>query len=418
MRGSHRYLSTVATLTLAFAAAGADAQSALLAPFTEQLESARADLVELRHDLHRHPETSGNEERTAGLVADRLRAAGYEVRTGVGGHGVIGVLRGGKPGPTVAYRADMDAVQSDAPDAADYRSLTPGVRHICGHDVHTTIGIALAQGLASIKQEIPGTVMLVFQPAEENASGAKAMLADGALESLKPDAIFAVHTAPFNVGQLASAPGGLMAGRDGVRVTVERAADPAATTNAVRDRILALGTISGEAALAPSPPDFVYVEARVLPPPDGTSKHAVEASITMASAAVRARTREAVEAAVAELDSAGDTELRLEYEERSIAGVTNDPDLVKRAATVVDGVLGAGSVMMLDIVVPAFSEDFGSFQALVPGVMFFLGVSNPEKGIVGMPHSPGYAADDEAIFVGARAMAAVLLDFLASRPAG
>ena len=259
----------------------------------------------------------------------------------------------------------MDAVPSDAPDPVDYRSLTPGVRHICGHDVHTTIAIAMAQGFASIKDRLPGTVMFLFQPAEENATGAKAMLAAGVFDRIKPDAIFAVHTAPFNVGQLASAPGGLMAGRDGVRVTIERAADPAATANAVRDRILALGTVTGMAALAPSPPDFVFVQASVPPPADG-AKHAVEASITMASAEVRTRTHAAVEAAVAELDRPDDTELRLEYEERFIAGATNDPDLVKRAATVVDGVLGAGSVTMLDTWCPRSARTSGRSRPWFP----------------------------------------------------
>jgi metal-dependent amidase/aminoacylase/carboxypeptidase family protein len=414
MRARYWSNSSFVIITLACVAGGAQAQSALLAPFTEKLESERARLVDLRHDLHLHPETSGKEERTAGLVAERLRAAGYEVRTGVGGHGVIGVLRGGKPGPVVAYRADMDAVPSDAPDPVDFRSLTPGVRHICGHDLHTTIGVALAQGLASIEDRVPGTVMFVFQPAEEIATGAKAMLAERALDHPKPDAIFAVHTAPFNVGQIVTAPGGLMAGRDGVWVTIQRAPDAAATANAVRDRIQALSTISGPQLLAPAAPDFVYVQSEVRPPTGADTTYTVEASITMASQDVRSRTHAAVEAAVAELRN-DDTQLALRYEERFIAGVTNDPDLVQRATTVIDSVLGQGSVTMLDAVVPAFSEDFGSFQALVPGVMFFLGVSNPEKGIVGMPHSPGYAADDEAIFVGAKAMAAVLLDFLEAR---
>jgi metal-dependent amidase/aminoacylase/carboxypeptidase family protein len=393
---------------------GAGGQSTLLEGFGARLEAERAALIELRRDLHRHPEVSGREERTAGVVAERLRAAGFEVTTGVGGHGVIGVLRGGLPGPVVAYRADMDAVRSDAPDPVDFRSLTPGVRHICGHDVHTTIGVALAQGLAAVRDRLPGTVMLVFQPAEENVTGAKAMIAAGALDANEPSAIFAVHTAPLDVGQLASAPGGLMAGRDRVRVTVERAADAAATASTVRDRILALGTVTGMGALGPSPPDFVYVEARALPPAADGGRHAVEASITMASAEVRRRTHAAVEAVVAELEGDG-ADLTLDYEERSVAGVTNDPGLLTRAAAAIDAVLGAGSVTMLDTVIPAFSEDFGSFQALVPGVLFFLGVSNPEKGTVGMPHSPGYVADEEAIFVGARAMAAVLLDFLASQ---
>jgi metal-dependent amidase/aminoacylase/carboxypeptidase family protein len=134
----------------------------------------------------------------------------------------------------------------------------------------------------------------------------------------------------------------------------------------------------------------------------------------MASQEVRTRIHAAVDAAIAAMQT-DDTVLKLHYEERDIAGVINDAELVKSATASVESVLGAGSVGPLEAVLPAFSEDFGSFQNLVPGVLFFLGVSNSEKGIVGMPHTPAYAADDEAIFVGARSMGAVLLDFLASR---
>jgi metal-dependent amidase/aminoacylase/carboxypeptidase family protein len=139
--------------------------------------------------------------------------------------------------------------------------------------------------------------------------------------------------------------------------------------------------------------------------------------MSMASDEVSARTQDAVDAAIAAVRG-NDTALTVDYEKRNIAGVTNDPALVKHATAAIESVLGAGSVQILEAVIPAFSEDFGSFQALVPGVMFFLGVSNPEKGIVGMPHTPNYVADEEAIFVGARSMAAVLLDFLESRAAG
>ena len=414
MRSRYRPLATLGCLAL-IGASGAGAQSALHQPFTEKIESGRAGLIELRHDLHRHPEVSGKEERTAGLVATRLRALGFEVETGVGGHGVVGVLHGGKAGPVVAYRADMDAVPSDAPDPAEYRSLTPGVRHICGHDVHTTIAVAMAEGFAAIKDRLPGTVMLIFQPAEENATGAEAMLKDDVFEALEPDAIFAVHTAPFNVGNLVTLPGVMMAGRDGVRVTIERAADPAATANAVRDRLLAFSTLTEQQAVAPAPSDFVFVQAQVEAPASEGKPYVVEASITMASPEVRQQTHAAVESAIAEMRDAS-TALKLDYEELNIAGVDNDPALVKSATASVEAVLGAGSVTPLPALVPAFSEDFGSFQDVVPGAFFFLGVSNPEKGIVGMPHTPNYAADDEAIFVGARSMGAVLLDFLASRP--
>src|SRR5206468_6878335 len=121
-----------------------------------------------------------------------LRELGLEVRTGVGGHGIVAVIRGAKPGPMVAFRADLDAVPSDAPDPVEFRSLTPGIRHICGHDVHATIGLAIAQGLAAVQDVLAGSVMLIFQPAEERATGARAMLADGLFTGEKPAAIFAV----------------------------------------------------------------------------------------------------------------------------------------------------------------------------------------------------------------------------------
>src|SRR5687768_17112242 len=163
--------------------------------------------IELRRDLHRHPELSGQEQRTAGIVAARLKALGLGVQTGVGGHGVVGMLTGGRPGPLVAYRADMDAVRSTSPDPVAFPSLEPGIRHICGHDVHVTIGLALASALAQVKAELPGAVMFIFQPSEERATGARAMLNDGLFAADKPAAIFGLHSAPFDAGLVSSKPG-------------------------------------------------------------------------------------------------------------------------------------------------------------------------------------------------------------------
>ncbi len=145
------------------------------------LESAKEQLIEVRRDIHRHPEPSGQEKRTAGIVAGRLRALGFEVRDSVGGHGVVAILRGGKPGRVAAFRADMDAVRSDSPDPVPFASQEPGVRHICGHDVHTTVGLGIAEGLAAVREDLPGTVVFIFQPAEENIQGARAMIDAGAL---------------------------------------------------------------------------------------------------------------------------------------------------------------------------------------------------------------------------------------------
>ncbi len=376
----------------------------------ERLAFAEGSLIELRHDIHQHPEVSGQEERTAGVIAERLRALGFEVRSGVGGHGVVGVLRGAASGPTIAFRADMDAVPSNAPDPVDYRSLTPGVRHICGHDVHVAVGIGIAEGLAVVRDELAGTLMLVFQPAEERATGAKAMLADGVFGSIHPDAIYAVHTAPYPVGILGTAPGGMMAGRDVVQVTLRGSGDLAAAAGSVRHAIEAVGTIPPAQIAQPAPPGFILTQVFPNRTGDGGSL-VVRAQVTTASTDARARGKTAILEGIGGL-TFSDVSAETVYQDRMMAGVTNDADLVSRANRNIRAWLGGDAVVAVQGVPPAFSEDFGSFQDEVPGVMYFLGVSNPEKGTVGMPHSPNYVADDGAILVGAQAMSAVILDWL------
>jgi metal-dependent amidase/aminoacylase/carboxypeptidase family protein len=185
--------------------AGASLQSRIAAHVDAQTPA----LVTIRRDLHRHPELSGEEKRTAGIVAARLKALGLQVRTGIGGHGVVGMLTGGRPGPLVAYRADMDAVQSSEPDPVEFKSVVEGVRHICGHDVHVAIGLGLASALATVRADLPGRVMFIFQPSEERATGAQAML-DAGLFKDRPAAIFGLHTAPIAVGRLRSRAGEMM----------------------------------------------------------------------------------------------------------------------------------------------------------------------------------------------------------------
>jgi metal-dependent amidase/aminoacylase/carboxypeptidase family protein len=369
-----------------------------------------ADWIAIRRDIHRHPEASGAEQRTAALVAERLRAIGLEVKTGVGGHGVVGLLRGGKPGALVAFRADMDAVPSNDPDPVDFPSLTPGIRHICGHDLHTTVGLALAETLAGLRAELPGTVMFVFQPAEERATGANAMLADGLFAASRPDAIFGVHTAPLPVGRLGTRPGVMMAARDFVTVTLSGSGDLKGLADSARRIIEGTGTITFAQALAPGPEGFVLAQVR-QPRSTGPSTWVVEGSLSIASPAARAKAREAILQRVRALAAAGVTVTPV-YQARAIAGVDNDSSLTTSASASVRAALGPDAVVPVEAVLPAFSEDFGSFQTQVPGVFFFLGVANEAKGWNGMPHSPGYVADEAAIPVATRAMASVVLDRL------
>ncbi len=373
----------------------------------EQVTAQEEALIALRHDIHRHPEVSGEEERTAGLVAEHLTALGFDVRTGVGGHGVVAVLEGNRPGAIVAFRADMDAVPSTAEDPVEYRSVIPGVRHICGHDVHTTVGVGLAEGFAAVKDDLPGSVMLIFQPAEERGIGANAMLAEGAFDTITPEAIFALHTAPYNVGTVATVAGGMMSGRASIAVTVRGAGDLIEAASTVREAIEGVGTHPPQMAGMIAPKGFIMVN---LFPQRGTAggNIVIQGQIMAAGYEDRARAKAAVLDTLKALDLPGIT-LETAYNERFMEGVNNDAALVNLANSGIQALAPTVGIETVSGAVPAFSEDFGSFQARVPGVMYFLGVSNPETGTVGMPHSPTYVADDGSILVGTHAMLAAML---------
>jgi amidohydrolase len=377
------------------------------------LESVRSDLIELRRDLHRHPELSGQEERTAKVVADRLKSLGLEVTTGVGGHGVVAILRGGKPGGVVGFRADMDAAPSTTPDPVDeIASTVPGARHICGHDVHVAVGVGVAEALAAIREELPGTVKLLFQPAEENATGAKAMVAAGALDAPAPEAIFTVHTYPMPVGRIGAVEGVTLVGRDFASVRIEGEGNREAVVQAVARELSAVTTLklpetADELAAMPLPTEEFALVQVLESGPDR-----VLAQVTVRSDISRERARQEIERRLTALDSEG-LSLALDYQPRVIAGVYSDPGLVQDSHDAIRTTLGEqGLVANAPPAPPIFSEDFGSLLVDIPGAMFWLGVANPEKGISGMPHAPDHAVDERAIEVGAKAMAAVLWDFL------
>ncbi len=381
----------------------------VLAQVRAVLARDEAKWIEFRHDLHRHPELSGAEVRTSQSVADALRLIGLEVRTNVGGYGVVAILRGAKPGPMIAYRADMDAVQSFATDPVDYGSLSAGVRHICGHDIHTTVGLALATALHEVRDSLAGSVMFIFQPAEERATGAKAMLADGVFSAGTPVEIYGIHTSGYEQGRLATTAGPMMAGRDRFDVTLSGSGDLASASAAVAQRINALGTINASQLATSQPVDFVFVQLNSSP--TAGSEVRLSGTVYVASAASRSRVATAIRSGLS-TPLPSNVVLTSTYEEKWIAGVTNDPTRSATAAASVRAALGEQALATVTTIPAAFSEDFGSFQEQVPGVFFYLGVANAARGWNGLPHSPDYVADDRAIGVGALAMAAVIVDRL------
>jgi amidohydrolase len=383
------------------------------------LESRSDNLIELRRDLHRHPEVAGEEERTARVIADHLRALGLEVSTGVGGHGVVGLLRGDRPGPVVAYRADMDAMATPAPDPVAFASENPGVRHICGHDVHVTVALGIAEVLAAVREDLGGTVKFLFQPAEETAEGARQMIASGALADPVPDAIYAVHCAPLPTGQFGSRAGVMLPGLDVVELTLSGDGDLAAAAEKCSQVIAAVSTTAGmsppqgagndgiETALVPG----AFISAGAFRSEADGDRWSITGMVRASSDAMHTQAKHGIEDGFAALDLPGVT-YELNYTERAIAAVNNDAELVGQAEAVIRKLGGDQALLVIDELTPFFSEDFSFFQREVPGVLLFLGVSNDANGQLGLPHHPMFVADEDAIAIGVRTMSMVMLDFL------
>ena len=403
----------------AFAASVPDAVMETISARTDEIFPR---LVEIRRQLHMHPEVSGEEKETAALVAKRLKELGFDVRENVGGYGVVGVLEGAKPGPVVAYRADMDAVRSPVIGDQPYKSQVPGVKHVCGHDLHVAIGLGIAEVYASMVDELPGTIKLIFQPAEENLQGAFAMLADGALENPKPSLIYAVHVTPFEVGQVACPLGVGLASYLPIRIALEGDAELArSAAKRIADHLNAASTVSPVTSPADlekvmtkltegeSFGDFMWIFARPLNEPA-----AVEGFVRTPSDDVTEKAK-ALIADIAQ-DAGEGVTAKISNEGRYLPPMQSDPKLVTQARPVIERILGAGSTVPLETTIPYFGEDFSYFQREIPGAMFFVGVANESKGISALNHTPDYDADEEGIRIGVKSMAAVMYDALLNTP--
>jgi amidohydrolase len=383
----------------------------LLEKIEKSVESNRNKLIALYRDFHKHPEVSGREERTATIIANHLLDLGLEVKTGIGGYGIVGILKGTKPGPVVAFRADMDAVFSDAPDPVSFRSEIPGIRHICGHDVHMTVALGIAEALASIREDVAGTVKFIFQPAEENAQGARAMIAAGVLANPDPKAILAVHCAPLEVGQIGSAEGMMLPGLDTVQVTIEGDGDLKPYARAIAEAISSTSTVSLESIQAEVQNDFIYVAFTSSQKHPEKNEWTLTAGVRTSSEENSAKAKQNIQAGIEKL-GLSEISYQVDYTNGVMPPVMNDPALVRGAMNTIRSMQGEEGLVMVEQVPPFFGEDFAFYLQKIPGVMYWLGVSNQKKGIIGLPHHPQFAVDEEAILVGAKTMAAVLLKYL------
>ena len=406
--------------------AGAPAAADLLDRIKARAAETSDKLIEIRREIHMNPEVSGQEVKTASLIAEHLKELGLDVETGIGGHGVSGVLRGGKPGPVVAYRADMDAVASPAVGDQPYKSRVPGVKHVCGHDAHIAVGLGIAGVLASVREDLPGTVKFIFQPAEENVQGAQAMIADGVLKDPSPEAIFSVHTAPFPVGSIACPAGVGLTGWLSFSVELRTEGDLEGVAKEVADALGALSTVT-----PPWSPDafasmidnllvkdgpyksFVYISLTGVDSGEDGSSRVIKGLIRADGPASYERARRQLEASVKKVVESR-ARFEVKFGDERFPDMHSDPGLVRAAIEPIEAAIGEGKALPMYASAPFFGEDFALFLQQIPGAMFFLGVANEEKGIQAFNHFPDYDIDEAAIEVGTVAMANVLVSYLQS----
>ncbi len=400
------------------------------------VERHAAEIIELRHHFHQYPELGNREFETARIVAAHLEKLGFdEIRTGVAHTGVVGILKGGQPGPVVAVRADMDAlpVTEDTPYPfkstvrTTYLGKEVGVSHACGHDVHTAVQLGVASVLASLRDELPGNVMFIFQPAEEGPppgeqGGAPLMVAEGVLENPRPSAIFALHTNPgLEVGQVGYTSGPIYASSDHFAITIRGQQSHGAAPHLSVDPIV----MASQAVIA-----FQTIRSRNLSPLEpsvlsvgifrsGERFNIIPAEVYM-EGTVRAynpEVRDAIERRMDEIlagiTQAGGGSYLFSYS-RGAPPTINDAELAESAASTMASVLGRENVHLLEPFMAA--EDFAYFANIVPGFYLTLGTTKPGT-TSGWNHTPNFMADDASVPVGMRVMSNLLLDYLEAHSA-
>ena len=402
--------------------------------------SIEPKVIAWRRDLHEHPELSNRETRTAKLVAEQLVRLGLEVQTGVAHTGVVGFLKGGRPGPTVALRADMDALpvteKTDVPfkshATASYRGETVGVMHACGHDSHTAMLMGIAQIFAGVRATLPGNILFIFQPAEEGApageeGGAQLMLKEGLFDKYHPDVIFGMHVwSGERVGEIAYRAGPVMAAVDSFTIVVKgrqahgsrpwQSVDPIVTAAQI---IGALQTVVSRDIDITQNPAVVTVGAikggiRYNIIPDHVEMLGTLRTFTAEQrSAILGHMKRIIENTAA----ANGATAQLTVEPGSDPVLFNDPELTKQILPTLQRVVGAEHVKETNVITA--SEDYSFFAQKIPSVFFFVGITPPDQDPLLAPsnHSDFFYLDERGIPVAMHAMIQVVLDYLESREA-
>lgn len=376
------------------------------------------DAIALRRDFHIHPEIGFNEHRTAGIVAARLRQLGLEVTEGVGGTGVVGVLRGGKPGPCVLLRADMDALPIQEENDWEWKSANSGLMHACGHDAHTAILLSAARLLTEERDSLTGIVKFMFQPAEEGLGGAGKMLEQGLLNEPRPDFAVALHVwSSIDSGYIAVAPGPVMACADSFTARIIGKGGHGAIPHQTVDTVVIASHIvtalqSVVARNVPPLESGVLTVGRIqagsafnIIPGEAFLEGTVRAFKPEIRQLLETRLREIVDTIPRAFGGRGDLHYEVGY-----PPTINDADVTERLKPAFASVVGEENVLPFEPTLGA--EDMSMVLNEVPGCYFFVGARNEAVGAIYPHHHPKFNIDEESIFIGAKAMVAAARELL------
>ena len=382
-------------------------------------------LVETRRDIHRHPELGNRELRTGKLVADRLRALGLEVRHPVAKTGVVGILKGGRPGAVVAVRADLDALPIQERNDVPYKSETPGVKHACGHDAHTTILLGTAEVLSKLKDRLPGTVVFLFQPAEEGPpegeeGGAPMMIKEGALDQPKVQAVYGLHMDPaLEMGEVGWSIGPIYASSDHFVIEIQgkkthgayphTGLDPVPVAaemvqalqlvvsrqiDAQNPKVLTIGSIHGGNR-------FNIIADQVT----------LEGTIRTLDAAVRRDMKERIQRTVTGVAATHGLTAALRWVGEGNTPTMNDAALTRASVPSLQRVYGAAQKK--EVKPQMGAEDFSFLADRVPALYIKMGMRNEAKGITAMIHTEDFDIDERVLPLGVKAMSTLVWDYLA-----
>jgi amidohydrolase len=415
------------------------AHPAVAAITEDQLDKAAKSIapqvITWRRDFHQNPELGNRETRTSAAVAAHLKSLGLEVKTGIAYTGVVGVLKGGRPGPVIALRADMDALpvseQVDVPFkstvTSEYRGEKVGVMHACGHDSHTAILMGTAQVLASMRKEQPGTVLFIFQPAEEGApdgekGGAPLMLEEGVFDIVKPEAAFGLHVwSGLNAGKIGYRSGPFMAASDRYRILVKGeqthgskpwgGVDPIVASAQI---VMGLQTLVSRQIDITAHPAVVSVGAIK----GGIRNNIIPDQVEMIGTfrtfdpAVRQQIIDGITRTAKDIAASSGATAEVEVAADANPVTFNDVKLTARMLPSLERAAGPGNVLEIPFVTGA--EDFSYFGQRVPSLFFFVGITPAGKDAAKAPsnHSPKFYIDESGLELGVRAMLGVAVDYL------